>query len=109
MVNAEVAAFKETLTPCPPPCPPPAPPCAAAEVMEVNAALGHLSRPRNPCLPPRFLAPPCAAAEVMEVNAAVAALKETLSSLQANADGSRSAMLKLNLREAQETLSRWVL
>ena len=39
----------------------------------------------------------------------MAALKDTLSSLQANADGSRSAMLKLNLREAQETLSRWLL
>ena len=42
----------------------------------------------------------------MEVNAAVAALKESLTALQGNTDGSRSAMLKLNLREAQETLSR---
>ena len=41
------------------------------------------------------------------MNAAVAALKESLTALQGNVDGSRSSMLKLNLREAQETLSRY--
>lgn len=45
-----------------------------------------------------------AAAEVMEVNAAVAALREQLSALQSNTDESRTNMIKLNLREAEEIL-----
>lgn len=42
----------------------------------------------------------------MEVNAAVATLKEAMEALQTNADDSRGNMLKLNLREAEEALSR---
>lgn len=40
----------------------------------------------------------------MEVNAAVAALREQLSTLQANSDASRANMIKLNLREAEGIL-----
>lgn len=38
------------------------------------------------------------------MNAAVSELREALSALQGNADPSRSNIVKLNLREAQEVL-----
>jgi hypothetical protein len=42
----------------------------------------------------------------MEVNAAVTALREQLAALQGNADPARTSVIKLNLREAEETLAR---
>lgn len=44
----------------------------------------------------------------MEVNAAVAALREQLAEMQSNTDPSRRPMIRLNVREAEETLARWV-
>lgn len=65
--------------------------------------------PQSPRLPSWH--PPsasAAAAEVMEVNAAVAALREQLAEMQSNTDPSRRPMIRLNVREAEETLARWV-
>lgn len=47
-----------------------------------------------------------AAAELVEIQAAVFAVRESLSALQTNPDASREGMLKLNLREAVQSLSR---
>ncbi|KAL4437359.1 hypothetical protein ABPG75_004498 [Micractinium tetrahymenae] len=59
-----------------------------------------------PPMTPAAIAASQTAAEVMEVNAAVAALREQLAALQGNTDPSRQSMIRLNLREAEETLAR---
>ncbi len=48
----------------------------------------------------------CAASEMSEVRVAVAGVKEALEALRANADPTRSGMLRLNLREARDILAR---
>ena len=47
-----------------------------------------------------------AAAELVEIQSAVLFLQDQLAALQANNDPSRTSMLKLNLREASQSLSR---
>ncbi|KAL4429817.1 hypothetical protein ABPG77_010934 [Micractinium sp. CCAP 211/92] len=59
-----------------------------------------------PPMTPAAIAASQTAAEVMEVNAAVAALREQLAAMQSNTDPSRQPMIRLNLREAEETLAR---
>lgn len=59
-----------------------------------------------PPMTPAAIAASQTAAEVMEVNAAVAALREQLAEMQSNTDPSRRPMIRLNVREAEETLAR---
>lgn len=47
-----------------------------------------------------------AASEMTEIKIAVSGVKAALEDLRANADSFRSAMLKLNLREARDILAR---
>eukprot|EP00887_Chlorella_sp_A99_P003833 scaffold11.g3833.t1 len=55
---------------------------------------------------PQQLAASQIAAEVAEVQAAVLAVTQQLEALQANTDASRANMVRLNLREARQGLSR---
>ena len=47
-----------------------------------------------------------AASEMTEIKSAVSGVKAALEDLRANADPSRAAMLKLNLKEARDILAR---
>jgi hypothetical protein len=47
-----------------------------------------------------------AAAELVEIQSAVMSVREQLSTLQSNADASKIPMIKLNLREAAQSLNR---
>lgn len=47
-----------------------------------------------------------AAAELVEIQTAVLFVKDQLSALQSNSDASKTSMLKLNLREATQSLER---
>ena len=66
-----------------------------------SSAEGQQSTPVSPAA----VAASQAAAELVEIQTAVLAVKNQLAELQANTDVSRTSMLKLNLREATQSLS----